>query len=140
MTRALIAVILQLVTPTVIAAEETPIFSLIFPAIQLDPNLNQAMEEISFTVACGHIVAVGEIPDLWNVEIDRATSVVETFRASAGLGTARLTKPDKWSNAIVIKEVQASCFKLSGSIIIGGEKYLELPLSNTNLRRVQAHK
>ena len=127
--------ILQFSTIAVSADDTTPAFRLIFPSMQLNPKQYQAMEELNFTVACGHIESVARIPNLWNVEIVRVASAVEEFHAFAGLGTARLTKPKEWSGAIVIKQTDASCFKLSGSIIIGGEEYQEHSLSNANLRR-----
>lgn len=134
-----ILVILHFASTAACAADTALTFRLIFPEMRLDPKLSQAMEEINLSVACGHIESVAKIPDLWNIEIERATSAVEKFHASAGLGTARIT-PTEWSGAIVIKQTDASCFRLSGSIIIGGEQYLEFPLSNQNLRQVSGTK
>lgn len=134
---ALLATIHCMSAATVVAEDVEPTFRLVFPTMRLDPRLNQAMEEIRFTVACGHIETVGRIPELWNVEINRAISAVEEFHASAGLGAARPTNPADWSGAIIIKRGEESCFHLAGAIVIAGDEYLEFKLSNVNLHRLK---
>lgn len=122
------------------ATENGTTYSLVFPSITFDANLNQAIEEVNFTVACGHIEAVARIPDLWNVEIRRAVSAVEEFHSSAGLGAARIAEPKQWSSSITISETERSCFDLSGSIIVGGKEPFEVPLTKANLRKVGKRK
>jgi hypothetical protein len=116
-------------------AQRITLYRLVLPPMDLDASRNQAIEEIRFSVACGHIDTVSGIPDLWNVEIARAVSTVEEFHAWAGLGAAAITEPRQWSGDIVIIKSDDACFRLSGTITIRGETYTEVPLSNANLRR-----
>jgi hypothetical protein len=95
-------------------------YRLVFPSISLDPDQWQAMDELHFTVGCGHIEGISWVPEMWNVEIVRAMSAVEEFRATAGLGAARLNAKEiqQFSGAITISasEENKNCFKLSGGI------------------------
>jgi hypothetical protein len=129
----------MLSAPISCAAEPRSRYRLVFPPVQLNEKKLQLMDEIHFTVACGHIESISWVPEMWNIEIVRSISVVEEFRASAGLGAARLDQKEinKFSGAITISVLEDSCFKVEGAIIIGGEEWVELPISNANLHRAK---
>ena len=116
------------------------LYRLDFPKVQLNERQWQALDEVHFTLACGHIESIAFIPERWNVEIVRSISAVEEFRATAGLGTARLLlkEIERFSGSIIVSDnTGEDCFKLSGALIIGGGEYFEAKLSNANLRAVK---
>jgi hypothetical protein len=122
-------------TPPSNAAEAEMGYRLYFPAIHLDQKDGERIEEIGITVACGHIESVTFIPYDWNIEITRAISAVEEFRASAGHGASRLSGMDKLNGAIRITVGDKSCFDVSATIQTSGtEKGRQIDLPRTKLQ------
>jgi len=118
------------------AANASQVYHLYFPDINLNKSDTERIEEINIKVACGHINAIHNIPDDWNIEIIRAISDVEEFHASAGHGASRLNDISTLSGIISITVGEKACFDVSASIMTIGTKTgrkIELPLSKLRL-------
>ena len=109
---------------------------LYFTEINLDKTAGERIEEVRVSVACGHIEAILDIPDDWNIEVIRAISAVEEFHASAGHGGSMLENIKKLNGIIRIKITEEKCFDVSASILTSGNKarQIELPRSKLKLR------
>ena len=126
---------ISLFTMAAFAAESHQVYRLFFPNMNLSKDGGEQIEEVHLSVACGHIEAITNIPDDWNIEVVRAISAVEKLNASAGHRGSRLSGIEKLNGAIRITVGEKECFDVSATILISGKniRQVELPRSKLKL-------
>ena len=108
-------------------------YRLYFPHLTLAPD--EQVESFRVSVACGHIYAVTDIPNDWNVEVTRAISSVEALSASAGHGISYVRQLDLFNGSIRIREVAHDCFAVSAIVTatFDDERNIDLPSNQLRL-------
>jgi hypothetical protein len=128
--------VLKLVVPAPAFAAET--YALYFPA-RIGSPIDQRIEAIKLTIACGHVRAISAIPYDWTVLASSAVSEEEKLSLDAGHGASMLPDLKTLDGVILIEKRSASCFKLAGTVYVSirGEER-SIPLRQDQLKLVRA--
>jgi hypothetical protein len=102
-----------------LAAEvaEAQSVALVWPPSLAVSNRDLEITDIYLTIECAEVSAIRFIPEDWNVNVTRPVSAVAKFHAEAGHGGSHLPDLSTLQGAIVLSNIDRSCFKLSGHVL-----------------------
>jgi hypothetical protein len=98
---------------------------------------NEAVSDITVTVACAHVELIVRIPEDWYVGVERNVSLESAiFKAGAGHGVSYLPNIATLNGMLRIDKIDWACFEVSATVTVVYDEERQITSSQSDLKLI----